>query len=391
MIKSTKIRVQTIRKSMKKDTTSSVKKRTASHKINTNNNRSGKSQWQKVQALKSSEVRKVIPKACYVRSMRLNFAWAAFDLLILAIGIVVVFTSTSTVLKLLGGTIFGIAAAMMFIWAHDAAHGALFKSNRTAEILGTLFMLPSLSVYRIWLYGHNKVHHGFVSFTPIDAVWLPLSPQDYHALSFYQRALYRVERNFFTCAVHYLRQIWWKYTWRFNPGKNKEKRRYYRRGKVLVLAYMLIVSGLSYYFAGGIIGVIAVLILPLIIFNYGVGLLVYLHHTHPDIPFFNQRDEWSHTVGALHCCTVFRLSKLAKIISHNIMIHIPHHLDTRIPFYHLPKAYQALKEEYGSYFHEYTFKWRYVFNIFKQCKLYDYENKLWLTFKEAMPLVPDGA
>jgi len=65
------------------------------------------------------------------------------------------------------------------------------------------------------------------------------------------------------------------------------------------------------------------------------------------------------------------------------MIHVPHHLDIRIPFYHLPEAYQALKKEYGHYLHEYQFHWADVLRIFKQCKLYDYEKKLWLTFKEA--------
>ncbi|MEM1243371.1 MAG: fatty acid desaturase [Pseudomonadota bacterium] len=367
---------------MKTDTVSSDEKCLTLCDSNTAGNKHTKSLWQKVRELKFSEVRKAIPKDCYVRSMWLNFCWGFFDLFLLTIGLVFVFAGTSIIAKLLGGTIFGIAAALMFIWAHDAAHGALFKSKKTAAILGTLFMLPSFSVYRIWSYGH-KVHHGFMSLTPLDVIWTPLSPQEYRRLSLRQRVLYRVERNFFTCAVHYIRQIWWKYTWRFNPGKDKTQRRYYRRGKIVVLAYMIIISGLGYYFFGGIIGVIALFILPLIIFNYGIGLLVYLHHTHPDIPFFKQRNEWSPVVGALYCCTVVHLPKLTEIVLHNIMIHIPHHLDIRIPFYHLPKAHQALKEEYGSYFHEYTFKWRHIFNIFKQCKLYDYESKLWLTFKEA--------
>ncbi|MCF6810781.1 fatty acid desaturase [Thiotrichales bacterium 19S9-12] len=339
--------------------------------------------WQKVHELKSAEVRNIIPTDCYLRSMWLNFCWGSFDILILIIGLTFIFVGTNIIAKLFGGMICGIAASLMFIWAHDAAHGALFKSKKIAEIFGTLFMLPSFSVYRIWSYSHNKVHHGFVALTPLDVIWAPLSPQEYHVLSLSQRILYRIERSFFTCAVHYLRQIWWKYTWKFNPGKNKSQRRYYLKGKLFVLAYILIISGVGYFFADGIIGVIALFIIPLTIFNYGIGFLVYLHHTHTDIPLFKQRAEWSHTIGAIYCCTVIRLPKLLDIILHHIMTHIPHHLDTRIPFYHLPKAYQALKQEYKPYLHEYTFNWLYVFNIFKQCKLYDYEKKLWLTFKEA--------
>ncbi len=341
-------------------------------------------QWQKLRQLSSSEARKVIPKSCYAKSTFRNFFWCLFDLSIFFTGMCIIFVSHDITLKLLGGVIAGIASAMMFIWAHDAAHGALFKNTKTAEILGTLLMLPSLSVYRMWSYGHNKVHHGFVSLTTIDAVWSPLSPDEYSSLSVFERILYRLERNFFTCALYYLRQIWWKSTWRFNPGKNTKQRLYYRKGKVLLAFYMIVICALAYYFAGGFIGVISVCILPLIIFNYGISFLIYLHHTHPDIAYFKQRSEWSHTIGALYCCTVLRSSKYFKILTHNIMIHIPHHLDFRIPFYHLPQAYQALKNEYGIHFHEYKLSWRYVFNVFKKCKLYDYENKMWLTFKEVL-------
>ena len=339
--------------------------------------------WEQVKKLKTSDVRQVIPKECYKRSPSKNFISFGLDLVVFIIGMTLIFASTHVVFRLLGGLITGIASAMMFVWAHDAAHGTLFKSSKVAEVLGTLFMLPSFNVYRIWSYGHNKIHHGFASFTPIDSIWSPLTPEAYQQLSRFQRFLYRLERNLFTCAFHYLRQIWWMATWRFNPGKNQEQRRYYQNGKILVLMYMLLAALVAYFFAGGIIGIISLVLIPLITFNYFIALIVYLHHTHPDIPFFALKKEWSHSVGALYCSTVIHCSKASRIFLHNIMIHIPHHLDIRIPFYHLPEAYQALKKEYGHYFHEYHFKWHHVFNIFKQCKLYDYDKKVWLTFKEA--------
>ena len=51
--------------------------------------------------------------------------------------------------------------------ADDAAHGALFTSEGVSEVLGTLAMAPSLNLYRLWVYGHNKVHHGFTSLTSL--------------------------------------------------------------------------------------------------------------------------------------------------------------------------------------------------------------------------------
>ena len=339
--------------------------------------------WEQVKHIKASDARKVIPAACYQRSLYKAFFWFGIDFSFFFLGMFFIFAHPSIKYKLVGGLISGIATAMLFVWAHDAAHGALFKNRKIAEPLATIAMLPSLNIYRMWAYGHNKVHHGFTSFSPIDWIWRPLTPQQYQSLPKLQRLLYRVERNVFTCAFHYLRRIWWDEMLHFNPGKDKQQRQYYRNGKSFVLLYVLLISTLAYVYAGGIIGILAVVILPFVVFNYFIAMIVYLHHTHPDIPFFDLKKEWSHSVGALYCSTIIHCSKLSKMLLHNIMTHIPHHLDTRIPFYHLPRAYQALKKEYGKYFHEYRFKWTYVHNVFRQCKLYDFEKKLWMTFKEA--------
>ncbi len=289
-----------------------------------------------VKQIKSSDARAVVPSSCYKRAYGKTFLMLGLDLLFFILGIILVFAGSHAGFKLLGGLISGVATAMLFVWAHDAAHGALFKNSKVAEILGTIAMLPSLNIYRMWSYGHNRVHHGFTSFSPMDWIWRPLTPKQYKELSRLERILYRVERSFFTCAFHYLRRVWWAEMLGFNPGKDKKQRQYYRHGKHFVSLYALTVSILAYYFAGGFIGVISAVILPFIVFNYFISMIVYLHHTHPDIPFFDIKKEWSHTIGALYCSTIIRCSKPAQILLHNIMTHVPHHLDVRIPFYHLP-------------------------------------------------------
>lgn len=339
--------------------------------------------WGKVRKIKLSEVRQAIPGECYKRSTSKVMFWFAVDAAIFLFGMFIIFSSSNVVLKLIGSSISSIATGMMFVWSHDASHGTLFKNPRIAELLGTLMMLPSLNIFRMWTYGHNKVHHGFTSFSPIDWVWRPLTVKQYQELSTCQRILYRVERNFFTCGFHYLRRIWWEGMILYNPGKKPNKQRYYRNGKLIVLAYAVVAASLAYFFAGGIIGIFAVVVLPFIVFNYFIAIAVYLHHTHPDIPFTDIKKEWTHSTGAMYCSTVFYCTKISSMITHNIMIHIPHHLDTRIPFYHLPRAYQALKKDYSEFFHEYQFKWSDVRNIFKQCKLYDFENNIWMTFAQA--------
>jgi omega-6 fatty acid desaturase (delta-12 desaturase) len=120
-------------------------------------------------------------------------------------------------------------------------------------------------------------------------------------------------------------------------------------------------------------------------------LFVYLHHTHPDVPFFDHRPEWSNTIGQVYCSVVWRCSRVSELLIHNIMIHVPHHVEPRIPFYRLKRAYRELHEEYGEYMHEYRFRFSTVRMIFSRCKLYDYESKTWYSYREAAAVLASSA
>src|ERR1039458_2701643 len=98
--------------------------------------------YQALKDIKLTTVRKAISADSYRRSAIQTFGWYAFDLA-LYLGLMYgVFAVHAWWAKLLFGLGAGCAVAFMFVWAHDAAHGALFESDCTAEVLGTLFMLP---------------------------------------------------------------------------------------------------------------------------------------------------------------------------------------------------------------------------------------------------------
>jgi omega-6 fatty acid desaturase (delta-12 desaturase) len=84
---------------------------------------------------------------------------------------------------------------------------ALCSAEWTAELLGTVLMLPSMNMYRLWSHGHNRVHHGFTSYTPVDWIWRSLTPELYAAKSRWGRAVYRLGRNPLTCALPYLLRV----------------------------------------------------------------------------------------------------------------------------------------------------------------------------------------
>ncbi len=347
--------------------------------------------YQALKDIKLTTVRKAISDACYDRSVLQTFGWYAFDLLLYVGLLWGVFASDAWWAKLLFGLGTGCAVAFMFVWAHDAAHGALFKSEWAAEIFGTSLMLPSLNMYRLWCHGHNRVHHGFTSYTPVDWIWRPLTPSAYVALPWHRKFVYRFERTPFGCALHYLLKVWWPGMVMYRPEKASRERLGYSVNKLITVAFAVILSAASYRWGGGILGVIAAVVLPFIVFNYFIALFVYLHHTHPDVPFFDHRAEWSNTIGQVYCSIVWRCSKLSELLVHNIMIHIPHHVEPRIPFYRLKAAYADLQKEYGQYLHEYRFRWTTVWSIFHRCKLYDFESQTWYSFREARALVPATA
>lgn len=338
-----------------------------------------------LRAVPFATVRARLAPERYERSVRRAMLWWLIDLAIYAAIIGAIYRAQSPILKLGLGALAGLAVSMMFVWAHDAAHGSLFRNTKVADGLGLLLMLPSLNVYRLWQLGHNRIHHGFTSLVPLDWIWRPLSPAEYLRRPRWRRVLYRVERSLPGCGVHYLVQVWWRAMIRFRPDQGSRGAGYLR-GKLVTLAFVAVASASAYRFAGGAVGVLGAVLIPFLVFTWVIALVVYLHHTHPDIPFFSSRAEWTRTIAQLHCSTVIRTTRVTTALTHNILVHVPHHVDARIPFYNLRAAYEDLRPAFGELIHEYPFRWRTVRGIFRDCKLYDFANHNWHTFADAADL-----
>jgi omega-6 fatty acid desaturase (delta-12 desaturase) len=176
---------------------------------------------------------------------------------------------------------------------------------------------------------------------------------------------------------------------RFKVSPDNKNRLAFLYSKLTVLLFLLTFSAIVFYLAGWV-GLVAAVLIPFIVFNYYISLFVFLHHTSPDLPFFTNKEEWSQSVGQLYCSTIVRCSAFSEYLTHGILIHTPHHVDMRIPFYNLKGAYYDLHEKYSTYMHEMQFSVRGVRSIFKLCKLYDYDQHLWLNFSEARVIVANS-
>ena len=63
---------------------------------------------------------------------------------------------------------------------------------------------------------------------------------------------------------------------------------------------------------------------------------------------------------------------------YNIFVHVPHHVDMRIPFYELPRAAKAIRDAFPETVREQRFTIRQYLRTTRNCKLYDFDHGRWL-------------
>jgi omega-6 fatty acid desaturase (delta-12 desaturase) len=128
--------------------------------------------------------------------------------------------------------------------------------------------------------------------------------------------------------------------------------------------------------------VVKVLVVPFLGFSFVIGSLVHVHHIHPDIRWWKRR-EWNKFRGQMEGTTILRAPKGLDFFFHWIMVHIPHHVDMRIPMYNLELAADAIKAAYPDVVHDEPLRFRDFVRSSRACKLYDFDEGRWLTYRQA--------
>ena len=138
-------------------------------------------------------VLEVIPEHCYQRSLIRGVGIVARDLLLYGLAIWGLVVTNNPLLLVPLWLLAGLMVSGLFVLGHDAAHGALFDSPRLNAFVARLTMLPSLHAVEVWIFGHNRVHHGHTVRQQIDFVWQPLTAADYSELGRFQKLVHRLE------------------------------------------------------------------------------------------------------------------------------------------------------------------------------------------------------
>ncbi len=330
----------------------------------------------------------VIPPEAYENPTWKGLAYFGRDLVIygLVVAGLIAFDNPLAVLGL--WLLSALVVSGLFIVGHDAAHGSLFASKRLNRWVGTVAMLPSWHVYEGWVLGHNRIHHGYTVRQGFDFVWHPYTPEQYAAMSRLGKLRHRVEWSWYGAGLYYLREVWWhKMIVGAPPARWAAA---IRRDRILVWSFVAVASaalaaaGWATY--GTVLGalwmVVKVLVVPFLAFSFVIGSFVHVHHVQPGIRWWKRR-EWTKWKGQMEGTTVLRARFGLNFFVHWIMVHVPHHVDMRIPMYNLELATAAIEEAFPGTIHDEPLRFRDFVANTRQCRLYDFDEGRWLTYREA--------
>jgi omega-6 fatty acid desaturase (delta-12 desaturase) len=335
-----------------------------------------------------SSVIETLPDAVYDNPTALGLAYFARDVALYALAVAALVYADSLFLLVPLWIVTALVISALFIVGHDAAHGALFKSKRLGYVIGQLAMLPSLHVYEAWVFGHNRIHHGHTVREVMDYVWHPVSPEAYRAMSLPQRLVHRLKWSCLGAGVYYGWDIWWRNMIRFTPPEKIAAD--VHRDRRIVLAYAAVTSGallaLGAHVYGGLGGALwmwcKVFAVPFALWNYSIGISVYVHHISPDIAWHGRR-EWTRFKGQMEGTTILHIPAWLNFFYHNIFLHVPHHVDMRIPFYRLPEASAVIRAKFPDVVRERNFGISDYLRATRACKLYDFETHRWCDYDAA--------
>jgi omega-6 fatty acid desaturase (delta-12 desaturase) len=337
----------------------------------------------------------IIPPEAYENPTWKGLGYFGRDLVMygLVVAALIMFNNPFAVLAL--WVFSGLVISGLFVVGHDAAHGALFRSKRLNHVIATIAMLPSWHVYEGWVLGHNRIHHGYTVRQGFDFVWHPYTPEQYQEMSRLKRVRHRVEWSWLGAGAYYLREVWWH---KMIVGKPPARwASAVRRDRFIIAAFVLgssiALGAIGWAQSGTVLGaawmILKVLVVPFLAFTYVIASFVHVHHVQPGIRWWKRR-EWTKWHGQMEGTTVLRARFGLNFFFHWIMVHVPHHVDMRIPMYNLELATDAIEKAFPGTVHDEPLRFRDFIANTRACQLYDFDEGHWLTYREGAARFADS-
>jgi omega-6 fatty acid desaturase (delta-12 desaturase) len=347
------------------------------------------------------KLRSVLPEQSRVRSTikgtSLFLAVLVFYVAFFWIALVV----HSWAAKFLLGWLIGLSFSVLFVIGHDACHDSLTPYGALNSVMARIAFLPSLHPYCTWELGHNRLHHGWTNLKGVDYVYTPFSKAEFDALPPVRRFMERVYRTVPGAGLFYLIEIWWRHLILPRPEDwPKLNKRTYAFDIVLVTLFLALEIGLA-VFAGNagstaerIYSVFCLVIVPYLFWNWVMAFVTLQHHTHPNVAWFDTKEEWNFFNGQIRGTVHLTLPRPIELLFQNILEHTAHHVDPKIPLYNLTVSQKKLEHEFTEDITVQKGSIAQFRDSLRLCQLYDYRQHRWLKFDgtpSTDPIIPAGS
>jgi omega-6 fatty acid desaturase (delta-12 desaturase) len=224
----------------------------------------------------------------------------------------------------------------LFILQHDCGHGSFFKSKTANDALGCALSVLTLTPYYRWRKNH-AVHHatsGDLDRRGYGDVHM-LTVGEYKKLSSLKRLVYRVHRHpvilfgiapFLYFVVFQRLAFYEPRTW------TKERANVYWTNLALLagLVVMAWLIGLKQFLLVHV---------PVVAIASSAGVWIFYVQHHFEFAYWRRHDRWDYFDAGTAGSSYYQLPALLQWFTANIGLHHIHHLDSRIPNYHLQKCF----------------------------------------------------
>jgi omega-6 fatty acid desaturase (delta-12 desaturase) len=218
----------------------------------------------------------------------------------------------------------------IFILFHDAGHGSFFASRQANRILGYISGILTFTPYEQWTSSHAR-HHATVG--NLDKrgkgdVWT-MTVEEYRAANWWQRLYYRIYRHpilmlGFGPGIVFL--IGNRFV---HKGSDAHGRRSVRITNLALIAILILA-----YFTIGLKTYLLIQV-PIMLVAGAMGVwLFYVQHQYEGV-YWARHGEWEPLRAALEGSSYYKLPKVLQWITGNIGLHHIHHVQPKIPNYHL--------------------------------------------------------
>ncbi|MBP7282057.1 MAG: fatty acid desaturase [Leptospiraceae bacterium] len=283
--------------------------------------------------------------------------------------------------------VMGFVFTSLFVLGHDCAHESLTGKKWLNSFLGHILFIPTFYPYYAWKYSHAAHHqHTNELYAPentvyFDNAWIPMTVNQYKTLkkqSYLLAALYKITRLFIP-----LGSLMHNLIYHYIPSKFKKDHKENVYFSYLFLFLAVIVIGTSIYFVTrSIFALFHFWVIPAFFFQFWMSLYTFLHHTSEDMSFYPQ-SEWNQYRGQIKSTTNYKMPKWISSLHFHIDIHIPHHLNIKIPSYMLLAAQKDLNNsKYSEDIQEEFFTWKHYFRVIRNCNLWDENKKGYVRFSD---------